>query len=65
MGCEREPSSGCDRAEKPEREDRAGRSPSRAEAGSKAAVEEDHEESDRPDLLQRDDRELAGRGDAE
>jgi hypothetical protein len=65
VGGEREPSRRGHGSQEAERENRAGRSPRRAEAGPEAAVEEDHEEGDRTDLLERDDRQLAGRGDPE
>ena len=62
---EREPSRRGHGSQETEREDRASRSPRRAKAGSKSAVEEDHEQGDGTDLLKRDDRQLAGRGDPE
>ena len=65
MGGERESSRSRDNAEKTKSEDRTSRSPRRAEASAKAALEKDHEQSYSTDLLQRDDRQLAGRGDAE
>ena len=65
MGGERESARGRDRSEKTESEDRTSCRSRGAEASAQAALEQDHEESDRTDLLERDDRQLACRGDAE